>query len=230
MTRQALRRQHRIDAILASAISVFRRHGYHGTSMDQIAEQLLMTKGSLYYYFRDKEEILFAAHDRALDRILEELERVRRGPGCPCEQVEALLAAHIRIMVEGFHGTALALEFSVLSPRRLRAVVDKRDRFERGLRTMLEKGAAEGCLRPVDAKLAGMAMLGSINWIARWYRPDGPLGPQDVAVRFLDLFRGGLAPGKPARAHMHPAASGVRPRPARRGARRPRRTAARRTP
>lgn len=230
MTRQALRRQKRVDDILASAISVFRRHGYHGTSMDQIAEQLLMTKGSLYYYFRDKEEILFAAHDRALDRILDELAGVRRGPGCPCERVEALIAAHVRIMVEGFHGTALALEFGALSPRRLRVVIGKRDRFERGLRELLEQGVQEGCLRAVDPKLAGMAILGSINWIARWYRPDGPLGPQEVAARFLDLFRGGLAPGKPARAHVHRAAPAGPPRTAPRPGRRRRRAAARRTP
>src|SRR5580765_2931799 len=115
VTKQALRRKHRVEAILESAIAAFRRHGYHGTTMEQIADQLLMTKGSLYYYFKDKEEILFAVHDRALDRILDELEAVHRKGGCPCEQLEGLLSAHIRIMVEGFHGTALALEFAALS-------------------------------------------------------------------------------------------------------------------
>jgi AcrR family transcriptional regulator len=230
VTRQALRRQSRIDAILASAISVFGRHGYHGTSMDQISEQLLMTKGSLYYYFRDKEEILFAAHDRALDRINDELDQVRRGPGCPCAQVEALIAAHIRVMVEGFHGTALALEFGVLSPRRLRTVVAKRDRFEHGLRDLLAAGVRAGCYRAIDPKLAGLAILGSINWIARWYRPGGPAGADEVAARFLDLFLGGLVPGGASRTRHHRPAPVAPPRATRPPRRSPRRAAPRRIP
>lgn len=194
MSKQALRRKKKIDDILASAVGAFRRHGYHGTSMDQIADQLLMTKGSLYYYFKDKEEILFAIHDRALDHILAELDRARRLPGCPCARLEALLAAHIGIMVEGFYGTGLALEFGALSPPRLKKVVGKRDRYEAALRDMIEKGVSEGCLRPVDPKMVGFALLGSINWIARWYRPGGSTPPEDLAKGFLDIFMGGLLP------------------------------------
>ena len=194
MTKQALRRKKRIDEILASAIAAFRRDGYHGTSMEQIADQLLMTKGSLYYYFEDKEEILFAAHDRALDRILGDLEEVRRRGGCACEQLENLATAHIRIMVEGFHGTALALEFGALSPKRLQRIVSKRDAYEAGVRALIERGEREGCFRPVDPKMSSMALLGAINWLARWYRPGGAMGAEEISRRFLDLFLGGLGP------------------------------------
>jgi AcrR family transcriptional regulator len=225
MTKQALRRQKRVDAILESAVAAFRRHGYHGTSMEQIADQLLMTKGSLYYYFKDKEEILFAVHDRALDRVLAELARVRRKGGCPCQQLEDLLATHIRIMVEGFHGTALALEFGALSPSRLRQVIEKRDRYERGIRQMIERGGREGCFRSVDPKMTGMALLGAINWIARWHRADGPTGSEEVARRFLDVFNGGIRPhaprGERSRArhsgsHLSSAGASAGVRPARR--------------
>jgi AcrR family transcriptional regulator len=209
VTRSSLRREHRVSAILESAIAAFRRHGYHGTSMEQIADQLLMTKGSLYYYFSDKEEILFAAHDLALDRILVELARVRRKSGCPCGKLDDILAAHIRIMVEGFSGTALALEFGALSTRRLGRVIAKRDRFERGLRDLIRKGSRQGCFRPVDPKMAVMALLGSINWIARWYRPGGPAGAEEVTRQFVDLFMGGLLPRGRAQIGAHRTASGA---------------------
>lgn len=214
MTKQALRRQQRVHAILESAVAAFRRHGYHGTSMEQIADQLLMTKGSLYYYFKDKEEILFAVHDQALDRILDELARIRKSrkagkaAACPCEQVEEILSAHIRIMVEGFHGTALALEFAALSPRRLASIVAKRDRYERGLRELVERGGRDGCFRPVDPKMTVLALLGAVNWIARWHRSDGPSGYTEVARTFLDLFMGGLLPRGRERASARTEPSG----------------------
>lgn len=203
MTKRALRRERRVTAILESAVAAFRRHGYHGTTMEEIAAELLMTKGSLYYYFRDKEEILFAVHDRALDRLLAELARVKRRRVCPCERLEDLLASHIRIMVEGFHGTALALEFGALSPRRLRRIVEKRDRYERAMRALIEQGARQGCLRATDPKLSGMAVLGAINWIARWYRPGGAADARVVARHFLDLFMGGWLPRGAARERTH---------------------------
>lgn len=192
MTKQALRRERRIDEILASAVRAFRQRGYHGTSMDSIADELLMTKGSLYYYFKDKEDILFAIHDRALDHTLAELERVRGIDTCACQRLEALVAAHIQIMVEGFYGTGLALEFGALSPARLKKVIDKRDRYELGLRDLVAEGIRSGCLREVDPKLAGFAVFGAINWIARWYQPGGTLQPRDLAASFLDLFMSGL--------------------------------------
>jgi len=194
VTKRAQRRRNRIDAILESAVGAFGRHGYHGTSMEEIGDRLLMTKGSLYYYFRDKEEILFAVHDRALDRILAELARVRRRRACACSLLEDLLASHIRIMVEEFHGTALALEFAALSSSRLRRVIAKRDRFEHGVRELIARGARQGCFRRVDPRMAGMALLGAINWIARWHRPGGPAGAEEIAAAFLDLFMGGLEP------------------------------------
>jgi AcrR family transcriptional regulator len=151
MTKQALRREKRCDGHSRERGGGFRRrNGYHGTTMEQIAEQSLMTKGSLYYYFRDKEEILFAVHDSALERLLAELDRVKRRRVCPCDRLEDLLASHIRIMVEGFQGTALALEFAALSPRRLHTVVEKRDRYERAVRSLIEQGARQGCLRATD--------------------------------------------------------------------------------
>ncbi len=68
-------RQRRVE-ILKSAAAAFRRRGYHGASMGEIAQALHMTKGSLYYYFKSKEEILFFCHDYSLDILLGMLERV----------------------------------------------------------------------------------------------------------------------------------------------------------
>src|SRR5688572_13462134 len=88
------------EAILRSAAAAFRSKGYHGTSMEDISEQLLMTKGSLYYYFKDKEEILFACHDFSLDRVLERTREVlEEQKGAPAaEKLSALIDALVHVM------------------------------------------------------------------------------------------------------------------------------------
>src|SRR5713226_7282364 len=74
----------RVD-ILKSAAAAFRRLGYHGATVEQIAAALHMKKGNLYYYFRNKEEILFACHQYSLDRLHELLDEMERS-GLPPEQ------------------------------------------------------------------------------------------------------------------------------------------------
>src|SRR5438046_230127 len=86
-------RRRRIE-ILKSAAAAFRRRGYHGASMGEIAQALHMTKGSLYYYFRNKEEILFFCHDYSLDVLLDVLDRVEGSGGSP--------AARLRSLIESF--------------------------------------------------------------------------------------------------------------------------------
>ena len=69
---------------MKSAAAAFRRLGYHGASVEQIAAALQMKKGNLYYYFRNKEDILFACHQYSLDRLLELLDTVEHS-GLPAE-------------------------------------------------------------------------------------------------------------------------------------------------
>jgi AcrR family transcriptional regulator len=177
----------RRDEILDIAVAAFRRKGFAGTSMQDIGRALERTKGSLYYYFPDKEEILFDCHDRALDRILQMAREVRGASRDPAERLRGLIEGHVALMVHEFHGTALALELSALGGRRLASVVRRRDKYERILRTVIGEGVRTGAFRPVDPKLSAFAILGSINWIARWYRPRGGAGAEAIGQSFADL-------------------------------------------
>ncbi len=182
----------RRDKILDIAVAAFRRKGFAGTSMQDIGRAIERTKGSLYYYFPDKEEILFHCHDRALGRILRMAGDVRRECRGPAERLRGLVEGHVALMVHEFHGTALALEFSALRGRRLGSVVRRRDEYERILRTVIRDGVRTGIFRPVDPKLTAFALLGSINWIARWYRPRGGAGAEAIGVFFADLYLNSL--------------------------------------
>lgn len=197
----------RRDQILDIALAAFRSKGYAGTSMRDIGRALQRTKGSLYYYFPDKEEILYRCHVRALDHIHAVAERVRRRAHEPAEQLRELIEEHVRIMVHEFHGTALALEVGALTGERQEEVVRRRDRYERMMREVLARGVRQGVFRRVDVKLAAFAILGSVNWIAQWYRAGGTASAEDIGSLFADLFLRALAAEPAGRARGAPARS-----------------------
>jgi TetR/AcrR family transcriptional regulator len=189
-------RQRRVE-ILKSAAAAFRRRGYHGASMGEIAQALRMTKGSLYYYFENKEEILFFCHDYSLDILLEGLQRVQSAGGTPPQKLRSLVESFVHHILDDLRGTALTLDFQALSAPRLRRVIAKRDRFDRGIRRLLQEGMDAGAFAPGDPKLLTFAILGAVNWIPRWFDPNGPATSEQIGRVFADYLVAGLQ--KPSR-------------------------------
>ena len=178
--------------ILKSAAAAFRRRGYHGASVDEIASALDMTKGNLYYYFQNKEEILFACHDYSLDELLTLMDQVRGESTPPDDKLRKLILAFIHMMLDELQGTALTLDLQALSPTLMKRVISKRDRFDHGLRAIIQQGMDEGLFRPGDPKMIGFAIMGAVNWITKWFDPAGPMSSQDIGQRFADYLVGGL--------------------------------------
>src|SRR6266478_5521591 len=123
----------RVD-ILKSAAKAFRRLGYHGATVEAIAAALHMKKGNLYYYFKNKEEILFACHQYSLDRLLQLMDEVEANASAPAEKLRTLIVAFVHTILDELHGTALFLELEALSPAHLKLFIARRDRFDRGMR------------------------------------------------------------------------------------------------
>ena len=178
--------------ILKSAAAVFRRRGYYGASVDEIASALNMTKGNLYYYFKNKEEILFVCHDYALDMILERLKEVERSTDPPDRKVHELITGFVHLFIDVLQGMAWTIDVEPLTPALRKKVIAKRDRFDGGLRRILQDGMDQGLFARSDAKLLSFAILGSINWIPRWYDPDGRATSGEIAEVFADFLVGGL--------------------------------------
>ena len=181
----------RVD-ILKSAAGAFRRLGYHGATVEQIAAALHMKKGNLYYYFKNKEEILFACHQYSLDRLMELLAAIERNDATPDQKLRQLIVAFVHTILDELHGTALFLDLEALSPAHLKAVIVRRDRFDHGMRQIVEQGIRSGLFAATDAKLLSFAILGAVNWIPRWFNPGGPSTSQEIADRFADYLIAGL--------------------------------------
>ena len=178
--------------ILKSAAVAFRKMGYHGATVEHIAASLRMEKGNLYYYFRNKEDILFACHQYSLDRLLALLDDIEQRGGPADEQLRQLIVAFVHIILDELHGTALFLDLEALSPAHRKAVITRRDRFDHGMRQVIQRGIRSGAFGRSDAKLLSFAILGAINWIPRWFSPDGPSSSQEVADLFAEYLLAGL--------------------------------------
>jgi AcrR family transcriptional regulator len=186
------KRKRRRAEILHAALAAAKDKGYHATTLDDIAERLGVRKAALYHYFPDKDSILYACHEESLAVLDEMIEASASCCTSNRERLAYLIREHVRVMTEKLEGSPLAFEVSALSPDRREVIIAGRDRFERVLRDLVTKGVAEGEFREVDPKIAVFAILGSINWIARWYSPEGGAEGAALGDQFADLLIGGL--------------------------------------
>jgi AcrR family transcriptional regulator len=197
--RRPASRPHNIDPnaatrveILKSAAKAFRKLGYHGATVEEIASALQMKKGNLYYYFRNKEEILFACHQYSLDRLTQLFDEVQATAAAPGDKLRQLIVAFVHTILDDLHGTALFLDLEALTPAHLRTVIARRDRFEHGVRDIVREGIEAGIFGTGDPKLLAFAMFGAVNWIPRWFNPNGPASSHEIADRFADYLIAGL--------------------------------------
>jgi TetR/AcrR family transcriptional regulator len=188
--------------ILRSAAAAFRKDGYHGASVDTIARALNMTKSNLYYYFKDKEEILFVCHDYSLDLLLELLKEVEASALPPDQKLRKLIVSFVHMIIDELHGTTLFLDLHALSPERLKLIIAKRDKFDSGIRRVLKAGMDEGLFRKSDPKLVTFAILGAVNWIPRWFVPRSPADSEEIGQAFADYLLSGVLTEQGRENHM----------------------------
>jgi len=178
--------------ILRAASRVFRRRGLGAAGMREIAEEADVSPGILYYYFSGKDEILLFCQERTLEHMLAAVEAARALPASSAERLRGVLQAHVHAMLDELEGATAHLEVEAL-PEELRApVMEKRDRYERAVRALVAEGIKRGEFARADAALVTRAMLGAVNWSARWYRPDGPQTSAAIAQALSDYLVKGL--------------------------------------
>lgn len=185
------KRERRKQEVLHAALRAFGESGYHSTTLADIADRLGVRKTALYHYFPDKESILYACHQESLAE-LERLIRESRQLKTASEQLAWAIREHVRVMTDTLEGSPLAFEVTSLSAERQAEVIAARDRYEHALRDMIDRGVERGEFRPVDSKIAVFAILGAINWIARWYNPEGPAHAPEIGTQFAEQLIGGL--------------------------------------
>ena len=176
------------------ASTLFSHRGYAATSMRDIARALDLQGGSLYAHIPSKEAVLAAIVEQAAERFHAAVRPLAEAPGPTAERLRAMVRAHVGVVTDSVARAKVFLfEWSFLGPERREAVSRSRDAYQAYFEQVIAGGMAAGELAPGDAKLDAICLLSAMNGIVHWYRPDGPLGPDELAARYADLFLGGLA-------------------------------------
>jgi AcrR family transcriptional regulator len=178
----------RREQILEVAARLLSARGYHGTSKRDIAEATGLLAGSLYAHIASKEDLLDDVVRRAADQFIGRVEEVVSAQVPPADRLRLAMRAHVAVLAENLDAAwVFHHEWRALSPPRRQQVRALRRRYEelwdRVVRD-LDGGA--------DPRFARLLVLSAANWTYTWYRPDGPLSPDEVADRFTELLLAGL--------------------------------------
>jgi AcrR family transcriptional regulator len=181
------------EVILEVATNLFSETGYAGTTMREIANAVGILPGSLYAHIDSKETLLLEIVDAGIDRFLDAAAE-SAGVGDASERARAAIKSHLAVVAETPARTLVVFHqwLYLKGPSRAR-VLDKRKRYEDVFVQIVDDGIAAGTFSTkIDAKITVLSMLGSLNWAAEWFRPDGPEGPDAVGERLADTILWGL--------------------------------------
>ncbi|MFN2489778.1 MAG: TetR/AcrR family transcriptional regulator [Actinomycetota bacterium] len=183
--------------MVSVAARLFSERGYHGTSMQHVADALGLLRGSLYAHIGSKEDLLFDVVDQGADRFLERGRAAAAADAGAPERLRRFLVAHAETAIEHLEsGTVFLNEWRYLSDDPRSAVRAKRDSYEALVRAIITDGIAAGEFRAdLDVPLAARLVLSAGNWIYAWYRPEGELAPADIGTGFADLLIAGMREG-----------------------------------
>ena len=183
--------------ILRTAARLFQQRGYDATSMNDVAAALKLSKGGLYHHFQSKDEILYEIMNHAMEITQERVLNPVRAISDPEERLRALIRLHIEVVLSPRDReiTVMLHENHPLPPAlRKRINARKKDyiHFLESLMTEVQNKAQHQTRGKVSPRAAAFALLGMINWIYQWYKPEGELQARNLIPQFTDLIFGGI--------------------------------------
>ena len=182
----------RKSEILRRAAEIFCAKGFHAASMSEIADAVELTKAGLYYHVDGKEDLLFSIVSYGMDRLEGWIDRARDLPDAQA-RLRAVIHDHAASITSD--GTAITLLVDAvdgLRPDHRRRIRERQRAYVEFIQDTLSELREEGRLADVDPDVAAFALLGSVMWIARWYRRDGRLTGEQIADEITELGLSGV--------------------------------------
>src|SRR5437867_10027067 len=180
--------------ILRTAARLFQQQGYDGTSMNDVAAALRLSKGGLYHHFQSKDEILFELMNHAMNITEERVITPVKAISDPEQRLRTLIRRHIAVVLsERDREITVMLHENHPLPPPLRKRINARKKeyihfMERLIAEVQRIRQSKGVVSP---RAAAFALLGMINWIYQWYKPEGTLAGEDLVQQYTAIFFAG---------------------------------------
>lgn len=187
-TKKRVPRKRRVE-VLDAAARVFHEKGYDATTIQDIADEVGILKGSVYYYISSKEDVLFEVLEEVHQAAIQAVKEAVDAADGPLEKIRAFVETLARFNAENQVRMGVFLhDFRSLSEPRRMEIVRERDRYDRTLRQLIADGQAKRLIsKDIDPKLATFGVMGMINTIYQWYRPSGARKPEQIGSAYADL-------------------------------------------
>ncbi|MEC2070449.1 TetR/AcrR family transcriptional regulator [Alkalihalophilus marmarensis] len=182
------------EKIIEVSIDLFGKNGFTETSIQDIVDVLGVTKGTFYYYFKSKEELLMEIHLRYIEDLLmsqrEIIEKTKTAEARLFDMVYMLMK---HIEGQGQSARVFFREMQHLNEEHLKDIFKKRDAFRLNMNQVIADGVESGEFREdLDVNIVTLAILGAVNWSYHWFDPNGALDEKAVSTIYIDFMLNGL--------------------------------------
>lgn len=183
--------------LLQVSAQLFNEKGYQSTTMQDIADYLGIKKGSIYYYINTKEDLLYELGTATLQMLLDSAYKIKDLEVEPDEKLRQLIHNHMRLLCEHLDLFTVSLrELNKINvPTYWDEIVKLRKEYEIIAREIVQKGQSAGLYTNYDHRIVVNGILGMMNWIIRWYSPQGEKSPDDIAEVWTEMILHGLCAG-----------------------------------
>jgi TetR/AcrR family transcriptional regulator, cholesterol catabolism regulator len=185
--------ENRLEEVLNSAANLFYTKGFHGTTIEDVARDVGMLKGSLYYYIRSKEDLLYQLLLTVIERGDAYIAgRIDPG-GEPVEQIKNAIEAQVDLIIENQVRVGLFFhEFDALPVKRQEKVLAVMSRYNNRFVDLVRRGQEQGKFVEGESWLIVNGLLGMCNWIYRWYHAEHPTDAAAVKKVFVNMILKGI--------------------------------------
>jgi len=182
------------DRMLRAAAKCFNEKGYSGSSLKDVANILGLTDAALYYYVRNKEELVYRCYQRAGEVGRESMDRAIAAGGTGLEIVMRYLRYHVGAMVGNEGPIAIMSEIPSLKPEHREEILDISRKHSARFEALLEHGIADGSIASCDVRMTGNVVMGALNWVPKWFRGDAGTAAK-IVEEFPRILSAGLQRG-----------------------------------
>lgn len=195
----------REEQILQEALRLFSQAGYHGTSLQEIADELGITRPAFYYYFNSKDELLWRLIGNLGDQLLEESRPIVATDASPSQKMRDLLVAHTLTILGNRDAFKIYFtERHLVGTRRDRQLRRGEEQYHRLFENVIRDGQAEGMFRDDNANVLALLVTGLANSALQWFQPRRDLSLDDISELVADLGLAAIAPARPPEGRSTP--------------------------